>query len=259
MTTAIYDGTSSTSLTGFVITKTTRRLLGDSRASFEDIPGRAGAWTFGEERGDRTITLSCAIVATSASTRRTAVTAVADWVDKSTTAQLILSDESDRYYDAILTESPDVDEWLRVGQFELTFRVGPFAYKTSATTESWTASDGVAHTWTPADTVGAFPVITITPNADISSFILTVNGTSLTYGATLHSGSTLTVNSISYTATTGANIDTNLTGAYNPANVAMATIDGDFPLIVVGQNSVTLDTPGGQTAAMVVTWRRRYR
>jgi predicted phage tail component-like protein len=246
-------------VTGLRVNKTTRQLLGERRTVFESVPGRPGSSSNRHEPGDRSIRIECTIIADTAALRRTAVMALADLVDSDESVQLIISDHTDRYWDAILVSPPNPDEWLRFGQFELEWVASPYAYSTSLSTESWTSTDGVAHTWTPADTVGAYPEIQIDANADISSFILTVNGTAITYGTPLLSGQILTISSVSYTVITGATTDVNLTGAYNPASVSMVTVDGDFPLLVVGQNSVTLDTPSGETADITVTWRRRYR
>lgn len=245
-----------------LVLKVGRGLLGNRRDTWQEVPGRAGSWMYAEKPGDRTISLPLNIEGSDYPDRRDAVNRLAAWADSPGLAPLIIDDEPDRYWDAKLTGNPDPEEWLLTADIELAYRVGPYAWATSlaASTETWTATDNVAHVLTLPDEVEAQPILELTAGvADIPSFTLTVNGAALTYGTNLAAGAKLTINGIGYMVTTGANADTTVAGYFNPANVSMATVAGTFPLLLPGANSITLDTPAGQTATITATWRRRYR
>lgn len=245
-----------------IVLKVSRGLLGERRDTWQEVPGRAGSWMYPEEPGDRTIAITINIEGADYAARRAAVNALAAWADSVDLVPLAIDDEPDRYWDAKLTGPADPAEWLLAADIDLEFRVGPYAWAASlaASTDTWTAADGVPHTLTLPDEVKAQPVLQITAGgAPIPSFTLTVNGEALTYGAALAAGASLTVNGIAYMVTTGANADTTLIGYFNPANVSMATVDGEFPVLVPGANTITLDTPAGQSATITAAWRRRYR
>lgn len=107
------------------------------------------------------------------------------------------------------------------------------------------------------DTVDVYPVIEITAGESMpSGFTLTVNGLALTYGDAFTSGDVLTVSSLTYTVSTGVNTDSDLDGVFVVADLSMGAVDGDFPILISGTNSIEID---GGDADLVVTWRRRYR
>lgn len=261
MTDVTYNGVAlSTAVPEAIVLQVTRGLLGARRDTWAEVPGRAGSWMYPEEPGDRSISVPLNIEGDDYADRRDAVNRVAAWADSTGLAHLVVDDEPDRYWDAKLLGPPDPEEWLLSADIELVFRAGPYAWASSASSESWSASDGVAHTFTVPDEVNAQPVLELTAGASpIPSFTLTVNGRALSYGTNLAAGAKLTINGIAYMVTTGANADTGLAGYFNPANVSMATVDGEFPVLVPGANSITLDTPAGQSATITASWRRRYR
>ncbi len=240
-----------------------RQLLGARRDRFVEVPGRPGAWVFPEEPGDRRLDLELHLLASSMANRRSSVRALAAWADTPAGAvRLILDDEPDRFYEAVLESAPDVDEWLLSGEVDLRYRVGPYAFAVSTSSTSVTASAGLASgTFVAADEVYAFPVIEVTPlNGDLTGFSITLNGDTLSWTGAVASGDTVTVSSISYTVTDGANYDVNLSGAYLVGDVNMTTVTGDFPLVVPGTNSYSFTTTGSATAVRFrITWRRRYR
>jgi predicted phage tail component-like protein len=261
MTDVTFNGVAlSTAVPTALVLGVTRGLLGARRDTWQEVPGRAGAWVYPEKPGDRSIAIPVNIAAAGYAARRAAVNALAAWADSPGLAPLIIDDEPDRYWDAKLTGPADPAEWLLTADAELAFRVGPYSWALDPSTDTWSAADGAPHTVTLPDEVEAQPVLELTAGgAAIPSFTLTVNGNVFQYGTNLGAGAQLTINGIAYMVTTGANIDTALVGAFDPADVSMATVDGVFPLLAPGANTVTLDTPAGQGASITATWRRRYR
>lgn len=261
MTDVTYSGVAlSAAVPEALVLRVRRGLLGARRDTWQEVPGRAGSWMYPEQPGDRTVAVTVNIEGADYPARRAAVNALAAWADSDGLVPLVIDDEPYRYWDAKLTGPADPDEWLLTADAELEFRTGPYAWASTASTETWAAADGTPHTVTLPDEVDAHPVLEITAGgAPIPSFTLAVNGQVLSYGAALAAAAKLTVNGIAYMVTTGANIDAALVGSFDPAHVAMATVDGVFPLFHPGANTVTLDTPAGQSATIVASWRRRYR
>jgi hypothetical protein len=67
------------------------------------------------------------------------------------------------------------------------------------------------------------------------------------------------VSSVSFTVTAGANVDTMLTGAFDPNDLEMSDVSGEFPELEPGTNDWSLIWTGtATTVTVLVTWRRRY-
>jgi len=258
------DGVASTTITELIITRVTRQLVGTRRDTFVEVPGRPGAWAFHERPGDRTIVVEFDLQGASIAARRSAVRRLADWADTPFGAvHMIINDEPDRYYTAILADGGDVDEWLVSGTGELTFRVGPYAFNTTPATATFHGTgtfivDGV----TNAESVEVYPVLEITPtNGTIVTLDLAFGADSaLSWGGLIADDDTLTVSSLSDTITTGVNGDVNLTGAFDPGLLSMGEVVGTFPILLPGANPFTFIWSGTATAVtFTFTWQRRYR
>lgn len=253
MTVATFNGTDSDTIDGLLITRVRRTLHGAPRDSYVDVPGRAGAWLFPEVPGDRTIVLTCHLQGVDADDRRDLCREVAEWAWSTSRAPLLLDDEPDRYWLAKLASSVDLDEWVNAAAFELDFRAEPYAYSTTISTETWSATANVAHTWTPPDGIGSPAVVEFTPSGSVPDVVLTANGDVLTLDAGV--SSIFTVSAINYTVLAGANTDTNLDGTIvgSPSSL-IADVSGRFPHIVAGLNSFEVNRAG----TVKVSWRRRY-
>lgn len=256
---ATFDGVDSDTITGLGIDNVVRPLAGEVRDNYEYIPGRESAWLFAEEPGDRVIVVNCWIDSDSKPNRRTALRETIAWCLSTDRKELVFSDEPNWYWDAKLVQAPTPEEAMYFGKFALSFRCGPYAYATSSSTETWTTvGSPSSHTWSISDEVAAFPVITVTANADIDSFYLTVNGRMLFYNAPLANGDSITFSSINYLVLTGVNADINLTGAFDISDVDMAYVSGDFGNLEPGSNTIVFTPTNAATADIEVAWRRRY-
>ena len=254
----------STAVPTALILKVARQLTGARRNVHVDIPGRAGSWTFPEQPGDRLLVISVDITADTFADRREAVRDLAYWADVGTVARLIIDDEPDRYHDAILDSTVDVNEWLTVADaVEVPFRTGPYANAIDISEEplAISGSSPQAGSFVIPDTVEALPVIEITPtNGTLTTFTLDVNGTELTYATAVADDATITISSLVDTVFAGANIDPNLNGLLNPALVSMAGVTGEFPRLVEGTNNWSLTWAGTATTITVtIRWRERFR
>jgi len=128
MTTFSFGGTSSSTVTGLAVRDVKRPLLPPRRDVYSEIPGRAGSWPFYEEYGDRLITVRCTFAVGTSSAVRTAAASLAAILDLSGKQQLIFSDQSDRFWYGRLDDYSVPDEQVGYAEFDLTFRVEPYAY-----------------------------------------------------------------------------------------------------------------------------------
>ena len=241
----------------------TRELLGRRRFNRIDIPGRAGSWHYDEEPGDRELVVGLDIQADTFAARRAAVRALAYWCDVGAVSRLIVDDETDRYHDAIVANG-DSSEWLNNATIDLRFLVGPYALAIASTSTSISAAGGTGSgSFAVGDEVTAEPVIELTPaGGTLTGFTLTINGYALTWAGpdVIAATESLTVNAISSTVTLGANDDVDLTGAYDVLALSMSDVSGEFPLILEGTASWSLEYTGTATSvAASVEWRERFR
>lgn len=258
------NGTSSaTAVPELLVVKVARQLLGDRRDVFVEVPGKAGSYAFAEEPGDRYVVIAFDLQASTFELRRDAVRRLAAWADTPAgPVPLAIDDEPDRYSEAVLVGPLDVTEWLTRGSGELEYRVGPYALANDTTTETELLTPSPdSMTFTAADEVVAYPVIELTAtDGTMTGFTLSLNGDALTWSGLVIMTDTLTVSTISATVTQGANVDVNLVGTFNVGALDMTDVDGNFPLIVPGSNTLDLSWTGTATGITVaITWRRRYR
>ena len=259
-----WAGVSSTTIPQLVCGKITRKMLGSHRGTFVDVPGRFGSWYFTEERGRRQITIECFIEAANSSVpagRRDAVTAVADWLDTNRESTLILGDDPLVFYNAVLVDIPDVDEWREVGIFDLTFSTEPYSYGLSPTVEVFNLATGVGDTFDFDLLAPTYPVIEVknTSGSSVAGFTFTLGGRSIEYGDTMVDDEVVTINSIGVAVLAGASDDTNLTGAYEVGDLAMTQVTGQFPILRPDINSFGIVSTAASTFEVTIRYRKRFR
>lgn len=258
--TITYDGVASTSIPEFICHSIRRQLVGERRHTIEKVAGMPGGWLFPEQAGTRLIEIEASVLADSwPADRREAVRAVANWLDKDSFKKLILGDDPAVYNMAILNEAPQIDEWRDLGSFTFAMLAMPYTYAlaiSEVTDSSLSASDTVV---IPVlGDVYTEPIIEVTaPGGGISSVQITLNGRQLVYSTAITSANKININCISKTVHTGAIADTDLQGTFNPATLSMATVSGQFPYLLPGNNNLSIVSATG--AAVKVQWRDRYR
>lgn len=255
--------TSTSGVSALRVRRVDRDLLGARRDVRVSMPGRDGSWVFTEEPGNRRIIVHGWLAAESIAAKRSAIHDLADWVDTATgEVALSVDDESDRFYWVTLDDW-DVDTSQRYAQVEIEFVGSAYGQANSLSTQTINVSGSSPQSGSFAisDEVSAFPVVEITPtNGTVTSFTLTTNSIALSWSGLIPDDNTLTISSVSDTVTTGQNGDVNLTGAYDPTDLDMANVTGQFPILESGTNTWNLVWAGTATAiTLVYTWRRRYR
>lgn len=257
-----WDAVPSSGIDGIYVVKHARGGYGAVRDVDLEVPGRDGSWHFEERRGLRDITADVVLVADSPSVRHAHAVELADWLDKLGRRKLIFSDQPDRYWNAALVSDIAPDEWRRLTKAQIQWRAEPYAYAIATSEVCFTAASGAdVDSFTADDAIEAYPEITFVPTGgSLTSVSLTMNGDTITWSGTVGSGSYLTISSISATVLLGQSGDTELTGAFDVSALNMANVTGDFPLVIPGTNTYTLNTTGSfSNLEMCIVWRRRYR
>lgn len=260
----------STACPEAVVTNVNRPLAGAVRDEFTEVPGRDGAWVYDEEPGEILLTFDIAVLVDAPSQRRAAIATLRSWArTPSGRAQLIVSDEADRFWDVKLASAPPLvdDETVGVTQLVLSARPNPYATTASEQAIEAAGSPDSGTFNLDLDTV-AEPIIEITPtNGTITSFVLSVNGAEVAWQdgsagdpSTIAQAETITISTLSQTVTLAANVDVNLTGAFDPDDVDMASVAiTGFPDLVDGTNEWSLSWTGTATTVDVdFTWRERF-
>lgn len=240
-----------------------RRMVGAVRNVRVPVPGRDGSFFYEERRGTRIITADFTVVSDDIATRRADVVNVADWLDYTGEAQLLFSDQTDRYWRASLLTDPDPDEWKLLSKFKLEWEAQSYAYDTGTSVNAVSAlvAAGSSGTFSILDEIDAYTELSISPvGGTMVTFDLNLNGSVLTWGGLILAGEFLNVSSISDTITSGVSTDTELTGAYDPAFLTMASAAGQFGVLIPGLNSWSIGWSGTATSLLLeFRWRRRYR
>lgn len=257
-----WDESPSSGIDGLYVNRVERGMTGAVRDVRVDMPGRDGAWLFTENRGLRAITAELTRVRGAGQGLREMMVEIADWVDKTGERRLEFDDQPDRYWLASLVQAPSSDEWRNLGRTSIEWAAQPYAFAVALTEECASATNGGSHSWTPDDSIFAYPEVVITFDGGAASGVtLEMNGDTLVVADTVvPDGVPLTISSVSDTVIVAASTDTELTGVFDPETLSMAGVSGDFPVIVSGLNSWTVTWVGSATSATVcVRWRRRYR
>jgi predicted phage tail component-like protein len=229
-----------------------------------DVPGRAGSLVYDEEPGDRELAVRCAYVASDLADRRSTIQDLAVFLYGTATQKIIVSDEPDRYWRGRLSVGPTPREILVLAEFALVWIVEPFALGVSVSTVTKTQT--VAGAFGPASFTGGGdvktpPSIKVTAGASgmVGGFVLNVNGTLLTYASNLAAFEPVTVSTVSSLVLSSLGVDADLTGAFDPDDVAMRDVSGDFGDIEPGSNLITITPAGSSNGASVsIDYRKRF-
>jgi len=120
---------------GLVVRSMDRSLLPPLRSRQLEIPGRHGAYDFGENKYEnRIINLNCFLKAKTLQELRQKSRIVAAWLkDK---GQLMFDDEPDKYYMARIYNQVGIEQSAGFnGEFQIDFECEPFAYSETNTME----------------------------------------------------------------------------------------------------------------------------
>ena len=142
-----FNGTPSTDASfGIkVLQKVSRPISSGSRVRTEEITGGDGVYFHGKDRKELYIPVKFYMSATSMANKRTAIRAIAAWLEVDEPAILIFDDEPLKRYYAIPIDTIDIDEVVYQGYGTVRFLV-PSGYAESTSTKTASPNSGTLET-----------------------------------------------------------------------------------------------------------------
>jgi len=136
------DGVSSETFS--IVSKSVKRpLLPAMKVKRLNINGVSGAYDFGDDEYSlRTITMKIAYIGTSYEELRSRARTIAAWLSTPTWKQLIINDETDKYYLVKITSEVDLKSLFELGRADVKFDCQPFALSVTGQTEEWSITAG---------------------------------------------------------------------------------------------------------------------
>ncbi|MHB8183376.1 MAG: distal tail protein Dit [Candidatus Desulforudaceae bacterium] len=220
------------------------QLLPGARDFLDAIPGRHGVWDFGAELDSREFVLQCAIVANSREELNAHLRVIAAEFNPARGLQRFAFDrEPDKYYLARASRPIVLEQSLLAVKFTLTLVApDPFAYGREVTRSLVEGESIVANagTWeAPFEltlTAAGSPVVN--PRVDIGDQYIR-------YFGEIPIGQSLVIDAGKMTATLGG-------------SNALGGIEGTFPLLAPGDNTVALSKASGGTLTGTLRLRPRW-
>lgn len=251
-----FDGQHSTAL-GLKVLAIRRSVLPGLRDSFEQIPGRPGAYVFPEEPGDRSVVVEAGLVGTSQPDLIGQERTIAEWLRTRTRERLVLDDDPSWWLNAIVVAPGEVDDSMDLGSFEIEFRCDPYVYALNESSPS--AAMGASFTFASDYVPDVPPRIVIYSTGSLVNPSVTIGGETISYTGTIPSGDAVVFDSLDFWAllfgdgTEGLDVRN---GAFDPSLGTPVLPVGDFPTITQGTNTVLTAASSG-SGTVVVFWRPR--
>ncbi|ORX22387.1 hypothetical protein BVF91_11995 [Thermoanaerobacterium sp. PSU-2] len=256
----IFNGLSSKDL-GVNVVKINRNIFPEIQDQYEKISGRAGSYLFPQPFGDRKISIDCDLPVLNKDEFMAKFRAVAAWLKTNDKVQLILSDETDKYYMAKVANNMQIQrDFFYLGEFTIEFICDPFAYSLNDITQKYTVQSGATQGIYNNGTAETNPVISIIAAwGDIKNPKITLNDVIFLYNGTITNNSQIDINSETFTCYKGMDRDINTTGGYDPAEDSiLALIDGEFPTLQPGPNSLIFNCENGVNADIKIQFKERW-
>lgn len=268
----IYNSFYSYDDCGLIIKTVNRPLMPTKRRSAIVIPGRDSSYDFSDNTYENiVIPVVIQYINDTFEDLRSRARLIAAWLGQKTFKPLIFTDEPDKYYLAKVYDSASLSKIIELVPGETTtvnFECQPLALSIDADLWAVRLTSEVAEIQN-SGTYEAFPIITLAavtlsggmdhaievtgafnpanaPATTLTNPALTVGGNTLVYTGTLTSGQSLILNTETFQATkAGANV--------------LDKISGDWPVLAVGNNNVSIvDTTSESGAAVTISFRKRW-
>jgi predicted phage tail component-like protein len=209
-----------------------------------DLPNKAGKYFMKNKLDQRSIEIEVYFSGASESDYETKVRNLASWLYTTSPKQLILSEEPDKYYMAILSEETELEQIYIHGIATLRFEcLTPFAYSTTQDTVNW-ATGTSSITINNGGTAETYPTISFTAWDTSALFTNTTVGKKIELQG-LTTGQTVVIN-----------CDTGVVTVNGTANNSYLTLDSEFFPLNVGNNTITLTSTTHNTVTF--TFNKRY-
>lgn len=129
-----FNGVTSSSKKLYVLS-ISKSALPSIKINTQELPNIGGTVLLNKRYDVREITFNCLVTGTSDSDFETKIRDIAKWLNTDTPQQLILDEEPNKYYMAMVSEISEIEQTLAIGKFSIKFVcLNPYAYATSSTT-----------------------------------------------------------------------------------------------------------------------------
>lgn len=164
-------------------------LLPPSKSITAKVTGRDGSYRFGNEIGDREITVDFTILATNEDDLRIKARDFAAYLFSEKPDDLVILAEPDKTYKAIVEGEVNIDEILHVGKGTVKFLcVDPYAYSAETTnTLTLVGNDGTVNI---SGNMPVFPQIGVTFTANTEEFLISSGDRYMYFGSPPKDGQT---------------------------------------------------------------------
>ena len=229
-----------------------RSILPPSILTSSNIMGRSGAFLFYKQFGAQNIPVTIMLIEKNKVLFRQKVRSLAEKLDTDKPAQLIFSDESDKYINAIISDSSELDEIAMSGKGVINFFCpDPYWYAIQDDIINGTKSG--LYEFVRKGTAESYPMIEI-QGINVSGSINIKNETSsITFTDKLKTGETLYLDSDLITSY--------ILNSVGETRSVMDKLDNlDFPVLKKGLNKLTITTSGGAIVSKIkITCRSRWK
>jgi predicted phage tail component-like protein len=236
----IYNGRAGVD-EGIVLVRNIRRdILPPIQSRMIKLSGRHGAYYFGRTYEERSIAVDVVLSGVSHQSLRDRVRSLASWLNSDDVQQLIITDEPDKYYKAVVFGKTDLEQLVAEGEGTIFFLCpDPFAYAITPQTVTMTTSP-LAHT--QAGTAPADPLLRlqgVSTGAGGQQISIAIGGQTVTYRGALATGDWLEIDCQAKTVF-------RVVGATRTRVLALLERPV-FPQFAPGINTITITAAGGAT------------
>jgi predicted phage tail component-like protein len=227
---------------------------------YETIAGKHGSYLFPQPFGDRMIEVECLLLADSKEERAELVLQIAQWLFTVQKTLIVFDHEPNVFFIGKLDKQIDFDSSVATGKISLTFRCEPFKYSTESEQLQFKALNNSYKEFTASGTFEIQPIVQIQAKYGlITKPTLDFNGFIFTYDGDILNGGQIIINSKDFATTSSNTLDSNVTGAIDlNANSVLNKVDGSFPIMQGGINSIRYSSTNGQSAEIIVSWQPTY-
>ncbi len=211
--------------------------------SHYSVPNKAGGIINSYRLDPRDISIFTYFVETSDATFEDKVREIADWLYATVPKQLILDEEQDVYYNAILKGDTFLEQTLFIGNGDIVFTChDPYAYEVTQDVTSWVTGNSTANV--SNEGTETYPVISFTAWASSITISNITTGKELTLSG-LTVGDVLSIDNSRGTVTKNG-VATNIN----------LTLESEFFPLIAGSN--TLSCVDAVHNTITITYRKRY-
>ncbi len=248
----IYDGQAGAAKGIALVRNIHRDILPPARPRTIKLSGRHGIMYFDHVFDERTIRVDVVLAEASHGLLRERVRALAAWLNPGSPRNLIFTDESDKYYGAVLSGETNLEQLIAEGEGTLSFLCpDPFAYAVTPDVATITASP---HQHNQHGTAPADPLLRlqgVSTGAGGQQISIAIGTQSVTYRGALATGDWLEID---------CRDKATFRVAGQQRTRALHLLDKPvFPQLAPGNNSITITPAGGATwSRLEVHCRNRW-